>query len=69
MRSYLFVFRDPYHAVTSTAGTFELANVPPGTYTVEAWQERYGVQDQTVTIGAKESKTLSFEFKSNSSGD
>jgi hypothetical protein len=68
MRSYLFVFNNPYFAVTSTTGTFELKNVPPGTYTVEAWQEKYGMQDQTVTVGPKESKAVSFEFKAGSSG-
>ena len=63
MRSYMFVFDQPYYEVTSTAGTFELKNLPPGTYTIEAWQEKYGTQDQTVTLGARESKTISFVFK------
>jgi plastocyanin len=64
MRAFLFVFAHPYFDVTSTAGTFELKNLPPGTYTVEAWQEKYGTQDQTVTLGPKESKSLAFTFKS-----
>jgi hypothetical protein len=63
MRSYMFVFNHPYYAVTSTPGTFDLKNLPPGTYTIEVWQEKYGTQDQTVTVGAKESKTISFAFK------
>lgn len=67
MRSYMFVFSHPYYAVTSTAGTFELKNLPSGTYTIEAWQEKYGVRDQTVTIGAKESKPISFVFNSTDS--
>jgi len=62
MRGYLFVFRHPYFAVTGKDGAFSLAGLPPGTYTIEAWQERYGVQDQTVTIGPKESKSISFTF-------
>lgn len=68
MRAYLFVFNNPYFAVTSTTGTFELKNVPPGTYTIEAWQEKYGTQDQTVIVGSKETKTVSFQFKSGSPG-
>lgn len=64
MRAVVFVFDHPYFAVTSTTGKFELKNLPPGTYTIEAWQEAYHAQDQTVTIGAKESKTISFTFKS-----
>lgn len=67
MRAYLFVFGNPYFAVTSRAGTFELKGLPPGTYTIEAWQEHYGFQDQTVTLGAKESKSISFVFGSDRS--
>lgn len=68
MRAYLFVFNNPYFALTTTTGTFELKNVPPGTYTIEAWQEKYGTQDETITVGPKESKAVSFTFKSGTSG-
>jgi plastocyanin len=63
MKSYIFVFKNPYYAVTTKDGKFEIKDLPPGTYTIEAWQEKYGVQDQTVTIGPKESKEVSFTFK------
>jgi plastocyanin len=69
MKSYIFVFKHPYYAVTTKDGKFELKGLPPGTYTIEAWQEKYGPVDQTVTIGAKESKPVSFTFKANASGD
>jgi hypothetical protein len=64
MRAFVFAFDNPYFAVTSKAGTFQLQNLPPGTYTIEAWQENYSTQDQTVTIAPKESKVISFTFKS-----
>jgi hypothetical protein len=63
MRAFLFVFDNPYFAVTSTAGTFELKMIPPGTYMIAAWQEHYGTQYQTVTLGAREGKTIAFTFK------
>ena len=66
MRAYLFVFAHPYFEVTSKSGDFELANLPPGTYTIEAWHERFGTLDQTVTIGPKESKTITFTFDAES---
>jgi plastocyanin len=69
MKSYIFVFKNPYYAITAKDGKFELKNLPPGTYTIEAWHEKYGVSDQTVTIGAKESKPLTFTFKTAASGD
>lgn len=68
MKSYVFVFKNPYYAVTTKDGAFTLSNLPPGTYTIEAWQEKYGTVDQTVTIGPKESKAVTFVFKA-TSGD
>jgi hypothetical protein len=62
MRAYLFVFADPYFDLTSATGEFALKNLPPGTYTIEAWQEKFGTQDQTITIGPKESKSVDFVF-------
>lgn len=67
MKAYVFVFESPYYAVTGKDGKFEIGNLPPGTYHVEAWQEKYGTQDQTVTIGPKESRQVSFTF--NAGGD
>lgn len=66
MKGYIGVMANPYYAVTDKDGKFELKDLPPGTYTIEAWQEKYGTQDQTVTIGAKESKTADFTFKAGS---
>ncbi|HXX20887.1 MAG TPA: hypothetical protein VEJ46_15895 [Candidatus Acidoferrum sp.] len=63
MRAYLFVFAHPYFDVTAKTGTFELKNLPPGSYTIEAWHERLGTQDISVTIAPKESKSVSFTFK------
>ncbi|MDR3722296.1 MAG: carboxypeptidase regulatory-like domain-containing protein [Candidatus Acidoferrales bacterium] len=62
MRAYLFVFAHPYFDITPKTGDFALKNLPPGTYTIEAWQEKFGAQDQTITIGPKESKSLDFVF-------
>ncbi len=42
MRAFVFVFDHPYYAVTPATGAFNLLNLPPGTYTVEAWQEKLG---------------------------
>jgi plastocyanin len=64
MRGVVFVFAHPYFAITPTTGNFELKNLPPGTYTIEAWHEKFGTQDQTVTLGSKESKSIAFAFTS-----
>ena len=62
MRAYVFVFSHPYFDVTTTPGTFDIKNVPPGTYTLEAWQEKYGAKDQTVTLAPNEVKSVPFSF-------
>jgi plastocyanin len=66
MKSYIFVFKNPYFVVTSKTGTFNIGNLPPGTYTIEAWQERFGTLDETVTIRPKDSKVISFRFRATS---
>jgi plastocyanin len=63
MNAWVGVLEHPFHAVSGKAGAFALAGLPPGTYTIEAWHEKLGTQTQQVTIGAKESKQLSFVFK------
>jgi plastocyanin len=64
MKGYIAVMANPLYAVTDKDGKFDLKNLPPGTYTIEAWQEKYGTQDQTVTITASQQKTgVDFTFK------
>jgi len=63
MKGYIAVFKHPYFAVTDKNGNFELKDVPPGTYTITAWQEKLGTQIQKVTVGASEAKTIDFAFK------
>jgi plastocyanin len=64
MRGYVAVFKHPYFVVTGKDGSFDLSNLPPGTYTIQAWQEKLGTASQTVTVGANETKNLAFVFKS-----
>lgn len=63
MRAYLGVFDHPYFALSAADGRFTLKDLPPGDYTIEAWHERFGVQSQKVTLGAKETKAIEFTFK------
>jgi hypothetical protein len=63
MDAYAGVLSHPYFAVTANAGAFELKDLPAGTYTIEAWHEKLGTQTQSVTLAAKETKSISFTFK------
>ena len=64
MNAWVGVLDHPFYGVTGAAGSFDLKGLPPGTYTIEAWHEKLGTQTQTVTIGAKEAKTVAFTFTS-----
>ena len=63
MKSYMAVLPHPFWCVSQMNGTFNIANLPPGTYTLVAWHEKYGAQEQPVTVGAKEQKQVTFTFK------
>ena len=63
MRAFIGVVDNPYYAVSADTGTFEIANLPPGEYTLEAVHEIYGTQDQKVTVGASGKVTADFTFK------
>lgn len=65
MNAYAGVLDHPYFAVTKPDGSFSIPNLPPGTYTLAAWHERLGKQEQSITVAAKESKAdANFTFKS-----
>jgi len=62
MHSWQVVVKGPY-AVTDGNGSYTLKNVPPGTYTVTAWQEDYGTQTQKVTVAGGKAASANFTFK------
>jgi uncharacterized membrane protein/plastocyanin len=51
MSAYVGVFAHPYFAITEENGEFELRNVPPGDYTLQAWHEVLGQKTQKLTVG------------------
>lgn len=55
MTGGIFVADNPYYALTGADGTFELKDVPAGTYTIATWHQAAGPLSQpvTVTAGAK----------------
>jgi plastocyanin len=63
MRAWIGVVDNPYFAVTGADGRFEIGNVPAGEYTLEAWQEVLGKQEQKVTVTAAGKTDVAFTFK------
>lgn len=49
MFAYVSVFDHPYFAVTGKDGSYKIANVPPGKYTIEAYHRKAAPADKPVT--------------------
>ncbi|MFQ5770952.1 MAG: carboxypeptidase regulatory-like domain-containing protein [bacterium] len=62
MGGYIVVVDHPYYALTDANGNFEITDVPPGTYTVEYWQETLGKQTKEVTVTAGETVDATMEY-------
>lgn len=63
MQGYFAVLRTPYFAVNGDDGGFVLPDLPPGRYTITAWQETLGTQSHEIEINCSgEPQTLNFTF-------
>jgi plastocyanin len=52
MSAFLVVAPTPYFAVTDSDGSFEIKDVPPGTYMLKTWSEDGKVTMQSVTLAS-----------------
>ena len=62
MGAHVGVFKHPYHGVTGADGSATLKDVPPGTYTVKVWHEKYGTKEVKVTLKDKGAESASVEL-------
>ncbi len=63
MHGWFVVVKGPY-ATTDANGSYTIHGVPPGSYTVTAWQEELGTQTAKVTVAAGAPAKADFTFKS-----
>ena len=66
--AYIYVFDHPYAAVTNERGEFVIRDIPPGTYTVEAWHEALGrieLKDTAVEGGLTNKIKLQYDWTIN----
>lgn len=62
MTGYVIVAAHPYYGLSDEAGSFTIADVPAGTYTLEYWHEKLGTQTAKVTVPASGSVTADFDY-------
>lgn len=62
MTGYVVVTDNPFHAVTGDDGSFNIANLPAGKYTLEAWHEKFGTKTAEITVAEGKPTEAKFEF-------
>jgi len=62
MSGYMVVVKGPY-GVSDGKGSYKIDGLPPGNYTLTAWQETYGTQTQKISVAAGKPATANFTFK------
>ena len=65
MKSWVLVQDHPFFAVTDDKGNFKIDNIPPGTYEVVAWQEKFKMSrsiTKTIEIKADSDTVENFLF-------
>ena len=60
MEGYIVVLQNPFFAVTTKDGHYDIENVPPGTYTVGVWHAKGKAQPKPVTVEAGKPLTVDF---------
>jgi hypothetical protein len=63
MSSYIATFTHPFFGVSNGQGIVELNSLPAGTFQIQAWHEKYGLQTQSVSLAAGETKQITFSYR------
>ena len=60
MSAFILVFGHPFFSVTDAAGRYRIDNVPPGNYTLVAWNE--GVASEARPVSVPDGSTAEVDF-------
>lgn len=67
MGAFIGVFDNPFNTVSKKDGTYEL-KLPPGSYEITAWHEKFGTKKMMVTVMDNGKAELNFGFNANDKG-
>ena len=62
MTAFVGVVNHPYFATSGAGGTFTIANVPAGSYTIQTWHELFGTLTQSVRVNEGSTTTIEFAY-------
>jgi hypothetical protein len=62
-KAYVGVFDHPFFSISNELGSYKIEGLPPGTYMLVAWHERFGEKSVEVTIVPGEIRNLDFAFE------
>jgi len=62
MQAWIWVLEHPYAVVTDSEGSFELSDVPAGSYTLTVWHEALGETTVDVTVEAGKATATDLSF-------
>ena len=63
MNAFILVFSHPFFALTDAEGRYRIDNVPPGTYSVIAWNEGSSSEPKPVTVPDRGLVELDFTLR------
>ena len=64
MRAWVYIVNHPWFAITDDAGTFRIAAVPPGKYTLLLTHPDTGLQERRmVTVESGRTATVTVEWE------
>ena len=69
MEGWWYATANPYYAVTDARGHYLINNLPAGSYTLQVWQEKLGVQRRQITVAADTTTTANFTLEPSSGRD
>jgi len=63
MQGHGLAVDNPYYAITGQEGTFEIKDLPVGTYRIKAWHPILGDREQEITVAQGGNALVEFTFK------
>ena len=60
MEAYVVVLQNPFFAVTTKEGTYQIKDVPPGSYQLGVWGEKGKASPKAVTVDASKPAVVDF---------